>query len=329
MPSQPVIITLAKENQRRLDVADTRRCAGSVRKALVELGYQADIFEIERKDFSDATGLRAVLSDRHPVGVFNLFEGYSSTCQSEADFVRILDESGIPYTGNSSETLALCLNKVRTKEKLRQAGIDVPSGIFIQDARTLDEADVSYPAFVKPCCEDASIGIDRESLIMDAAQLKRAVSRKLEHFPQGLLIEEFVGGPEYSVGLIGNYPFEVLAVSVIDYSRSESPSPFITYHSKWESRSIEYKLIIPLVCDAGSCPDFQGLTAVAVSVGKLFGCRGYYRVDFRKQDGKNYVLDVNPNPDINEDSGFCRQAYKKGYTYVRMIEKIMATAFEP
>jgi D-alanine-D-alanine ligase len=204
----------------------------------------------------------------------------------------------------------------------------VPPGIFIEDAYEIDTEGLNFPLFVKPCFEDASIGIDKESFVRDEEDLRRSAAVKLKNFPRGLVAEEFIPGKEFAVGMIGNSPYEVLGISVLDYAAHDGAPSFLTYDSKWISNAPEFKKLMPTL-DA-QIPEGirKSLLDIARKTAEAFKCRGYCRIDTRERDGKVYVLDVNPNPDISEDSGFMRMAFKRGYSYESMLYRIIELASE-
>jgi D-alanine-D-alanine ligase len=157
-------------------------------------------------------------------------------------------------------------------------------------------------------------------------ELGSLLRRKLEEFPRGLILEEFIPGREFNVGFIGDHPYEILGVSMIDYSCHSNWLPFLHYDSKWDPSCVEFQEITP-VLEEGIPPAFRRqLVSIARRAGEALGCRGYFRVDLREKDGIPYVLDVNPNPDINEDSGFARQGRSRGYSYDEVVERILAYA---
>ena len=142
-------------------------------------------------------------------------------------------------------------------------------------------------------------------------------------------MEEFISGKEYNVGLIGNFPYKILGISVTDYSQYKSFSPFLSYSAKWDSNTPEFKKIVPVVNDPIAPGLRKRIIDSAIKAGEVLNCRNYFRVDLRQQGNELFVLDVNPNPDINQDSGFIKQAFYKGYTYGEIIEKIINFVNDP
>jgi len=317
-------IAVAREGSPRKDNQDAVRCAESVREALRQSGIFSEICFFDPAFFSGQAGkLRDWLARNRPACVFNLFEGFSDDSAKEVEFAAVLEQSGIAFTGNSSRALSACLDKSRCKAILRECGIAVPDGQVVTREEDLPAIRLEYPMFVKPCCEDASVGIDAESLCLHAQQLERSVRKKLRQFPGGLMVEEFIDGREYNAAYLGSDPYELLAVSELDYARHAHCRPFISYESKWDEASRDYRELNFRVLE--SMP-LAVMFADCQTAARRLGCRGYFRMDLREKNGRMYLLDVNPNPDINEDAGFIRQARAAGWTYPQIIKKIFSGA---
>ncbi len=318
-----VVIAVGKEETGRNDVLDVLRCRASVEEALKKKGLFAQTFYLERKAFKNEEKIEKDIIALAPDCVFNLFEGFSGDALLEAVFARILEKTGIPFTGNSSYALNVCLDKRHVKKLLSKHNILVPRGIFVKDIKHLYAGKLKVPLFVKPYAEDASLGIDDNSLITDEEMLVGVVKKKIKDFPSGVVVEEFIPGKEYNVGFIGSYPYELAGISVIDYSLYKKSSPFLTYRSKWDKDSFEFKKIIPRKLEENNARLVSKIIGAARDTGRILRCAGYFRVDLRQRGSRMVVLDVNPNPDINTDSGFMKQAHLSGYKYEDVIEKIV------
>lgn len=321
-----LLITVAREHTSRSDVTDALRCATAVAESLAAQGHRAATFDVDETMLDQPETLRLKIIDLKPDCIFNLFEGFSSNAQCEADFAAILDRAGIPYTGNKARTLRLCLDKETTKNILRGHQVPVPDGICLRSGDAVEGLSLLPPVFIKPCCEDASVGIDADSLVADRHGLQAAVARKLRQFPCGIIVESFLTGTEYNVGCLGCFPYEVLGVSTMDYTGQKDVLPFLTYSAKWQTETREFRALIPSPANPVPPELRDRIVDVAVRTGQALGCSGYFRVDMREHNGRLFVIDVNPNPDINTDSGFMRQAYHKGYTYDDVLDKIIKAA---
>jgi len=321
-----ILISVASEDTERKEVLDALRCADSVNHALLDKGLLTQIIYIEKSDFSPPDKIKAAIKKLRPACIFNLLEGYSADSDKEVEFIKILEDKAVPFTGNSSLTLQNCLNKQAMKDILVRNNISVPQGVFVDNINNLEEDNLRIPLFIKPCFEDASVGIDENLLVVIRDDLHKIVDEKLIAFRRGLLIEEFIPGREFSVGFLGEFPYELLGVSVMDYSQHQSFTPFLTYTAKWESTHRSFKDLLPSCEEEIEESMRREIIGIASQAGKVLGCQGYFRVDLRERNGQLFIIDVNPNPDINKDSGFMRQAYHKGYSYDDVIGEILNSA---
>jgi len=299
---------------------------GAVETAVRSLGHQCFVVAIRDEIFSVIYWLKEI----RPDVVFNLCEGvYGNSCW-EMDIPALLDLFHIPYTGSPPLTLGLCQNKGKVKDILHAQGIQTPPyTIYDRPVRQLKKG--SFPVIVKPIHEDGSLGISKGSVVFDEAHLKKQIRYVIEKYGQPALVEEFVNGRELNVSVVEiNGKVDVLPISEIDYSEFPTGVPRICgYEAKWIPESVEYQKSKP-VCPAPLEAEMKKrLEQTAIRVFKLFECRDYARVDFRvDQDGRIYVIEVNPNPDISPQSGMSREIKAKGMTYVQFIEGLLEKALQ-
>ena len=299
---------------------------GAVESAVRSLGHQCFVVAIREEIFSVIHWLIEI----RPDVVFNLCEGvYGNSCW-EMDIPALLDLFRIPYTGSPPLTLGLCQNKGKVKDILLSQGILTPRYKTF-DHPLAQVKDGFFPAIVKPVHEDGSLGISKESVVFDEVHLKRQVRYVIEKYNQPALVEEYVNGRELNVSVVEiNGKMDVLPISEIDYSEFPEGIPKICgYEAKWVPESVEYQKSKP-VCPAPLEAEMKKrLEQIAMQVFKLFECRDYARVDFRvDQDGRMYVIDVNPNPDISPQSGMSRQIKVKGMTYKHFIGGVIEKALQ-
>jgi len=299
---------------------------GAVETAVRSLGHQCFVVAIRDEIFSVIYWLKEI----RPDVVFNLCEGvYGNSCW-EMDIPALLDLFHIPYTGSPPLTLGLCQNKGKVKDILHAQGIQTPPyTIYDRPVRQVKKG--SFPVIVKPIHEDGSLGISKGSVVFDEAHLKKQIRYVIEKYGQPALVEEFVNGRELNVSVVEiNGKVDVLPISEIDYSEFPAGVPRICgYEAKWIPESVEYQKSKP-VCPAPLEAEMKKrLEQTAIRVFKLFECRDYARVDFRvDRDGRIYVIEVNPNPDISPQSGMSREIKAKGMTYVQFIEGLLEKALQ-
>jgi D-alanine-D-alanine ligase len=260
--------------------------------------------------------------------VFNLFEGFSGYPETEAEIPDILSALGIPYTGCSGGTLRLALDKAETKVILRAAGIKTPD-FQLLNPETLSMFRLSYPCIVKPRKEDASHGLSERSVVCDFASLKEQVVSVSSFYGGQALVEQFMNGREFNVTVLGNYHCTVLPVSEIHYSLPQAMPKVLTFAAKWQPDSLYFqgtKVVCPAEIETA---EREHIAQIALTTFRLLGCRGYARVDMRRdEEGWLNVIEVNPNPEISPGSGAARQAEASGMAYPQFIERIVQLALE-
>jgi D-alanine-D-alanine ligase len=267
-----------------------------------------------------------------PDVVFNLCDdGFRGNYDLEPHVAAMFDILNVPYTGNNYFTIALCQNKARAKDILTHNDILTPKfQVFTSSERKIN-SELKYPLIVKPIQEDGSVGIRERSVVSNEEQLREEVDHIINFHKQEALVEEFIDGREFTVSLIGNRRPIVLPVTEIDFTGMPEHLPrIVSYRAKWIKQSIAYKNT-NTICPANIDEKLNKLIEdVSRKCYKVFGCRGYARIDFRynEQEKKLYAIEVNPNPDISEDIDTARAAIAAGMTYSELIQKIIDFAIE-
>jgi D-alanine-D-alanine ligase len=305
-------------------VLDEREDIG---RALQASGFKSTTFNVD----SNIDRLFTFLEEEKPDVIFNLCESIGNQSIHEMHVAGLYDLLGIPYTGSNALTLGLALNKARVKDILLANNLPTPRYQLIKSPmKIVLNEDLRYPLMVKPSSEDSSVGISTNSVVENAADLKKQVRYIIEQFDQPALVEEFIDGRELNVAILGNRKEIILPISEIDMSTlPKSYRRIITYNAKWVKGSEEYE------CTNGVCPAKIPqeteilLKEYALKAYRLLGCRDYARIDFRlNNDNQPYLLEVNPNPDISDDAGFARSARGYGYKFDELITKIVECALE-
>ncbi|UCC59531.1 MAG: ATP-grasp domain-containing protein [Dehalococcoidia bacterium] len=260
--------------------------------------------------------------------VFNLFEGFADYPETEAAVAYILSDLNVPFTGCQGSTLSLALDKVKAKSLLQEAGIYTPRYQVLNND-TLPSFYLHYPCIVKPCAEDASHGITKDSVVVDFSALKRQVSRITAAFNGKALVEEYIEGHEFNITVLGNEKPRILPITEIAYSLPSRYPKILAFPAKWERDSVYYTYT-QTVCPAEIDYKLQKhITDIAVKAFRLFDCTGYARIDFRVNGMKQpYVIEINPNPDISPGAGVAIQAEAGGMSYKQLVEKIVLLAME-
>ena len=263
---------------------------------------------------------------------FNLVEeGLNNDSALEPHLPAILDVYGVPYTGGDFLSLALTTDKSRAKEILGFHQIPTPAFQLFAAADEPLREDLTFPLIVKPLREDASIGIFRESVVMDEHALRRQVRRILRRYRQSAIVEEYVDGRELSVGIIEQGAKKIVTpMNEVVFNVPPGALRVYTYTAKWDSESEEYESIVPDQCPAENVPpeSEEQVRSLAIRVFEALRLRGYARIDFRlAPDGRLTVLEVNANPLIGEYSVMAVMAEKMGWSFPKFIHTIATEAY--
>jgi D-alanine-D-alanine ligase len=265
-----------------------------------------------------------------PDVIFNFMELYKENSRLEMNLVGMLELLGIPYTGAPPMALANCQSKVLAKRILNTYGIKTPQFILIKKLAKRYRHNLKFPLIVKPAFEDASVGIENNSIVVNPKGLTERVNYILSIFQQPALVEEFIDGRELNVAVLGDKEPVALPISEIDFSEMpDNLYNIVSYQAKWDPNHEAYHKTIP------SCPAKlprrieKRAKEIALEAFKIMGCRDYARIDMRLSGTNDlYVLEVNPNPDLTESAGFMRSAEAAGFSYVRTLKKIIRFARE-
>ncbi|MDP9178179.1 MAG: hypothetical protein M3O61_10920 [Gemmatimonadota bacterium] len=256
--------------------------------------------------------------------VFNLCEGIDGVAEFEPMVISVLELFGIPHSGNSSATTALCLHKNVVNTLLDSAGLPVPRWSLAR--RGEDFTSVGFPAICKPAAEDASIGIEQKSVVRSSRSLAGRVEAMHERWDE-VLIQRYVDGREVNVGIVGDRTLPIAEINFGEMPRGMWK--IVSYRSKWITGSDE---------DLGAAPTCPAnlpralsreLERISLSAWRAVGGKGYGRADFRiDRTGQPWLLEVNPNPDISPTAGLARMAGVAGMDYAALVRTICEIALE-
>lgn len=287
--------------------------------ALRELKRPYKILRIDKENSVDI--ILSLVQERYEMSI-NLCEDISGNNLKEPNIPALLELIGVEYTGSGPLALGLTCYKDRSKHLLKGAGLKTPS-FFVTD-HEMEKTPIDFPLIVKPQHEDASIGIYHDSVVHELERLNQKIEYIREVLKQPSIVEQYIDGREFNVGLLGNPP-EVLPIAEIDFEGlPEGHARICSYEAKWHYGSI---------FDVGTKPYFpelpsklkQGITTAATKAYELFQCRDYARVDMRvDQKGVPYILEVNCNPDLSPAAGFFRAFSSNGRTYADLVAMLIS-----
>jgi D-alanine-D-alanine ligase len=224
--------------------------------------------------------------------VFNIAEGLRGIAR-EAQVPALLEAYDIPCTFADAGVLSLCLHKGHTKAVLKAAGVATAPFAVIERESDLERIALPYPLFVKPVAEGTGKGITPRSIVRTAGELKPAVVDLLKRFAQPVLVEPYLTGREFTVGLLGSGK-SARAVAAMEIHLGEKAEPGL--YSLSNKENYEDRVSYTIADDAMG----RQAMRVALEAWVALGCRDGGRADLRAgADGKIYFLEVNPLAGIN------------------------------
>lgn len=274
----------------------------------------------------DLTDLRTDL-------VFNLCdEGFNNDPFKELHVPALLETLGLPYTGGAPPALAACYDKGLVRAVAMTLDVPVPLETYVRPGDQGATLPGVFPAILKPNTGDSSQGITMDAVVRNEKALLDYLERLRAEFPRrSVLVQEFLTGAEYSVGLVGNpdQGLRALPILEVDYSKLDSNLPRILgYESKWEPDS-PYWTQIHYQEAALSEIAQQQLVEHSTRLFERLGCRDYARFDFRADArGEIKLLEVNPNPGWCWDGKLNIMAGFTGMRYSELLGQILQAAVE-
>jgi D-alanine-D-alanine ligase len=289
--------------------------------ALAEEGYTFHAC----KFFDDLTFLQNF--DPREWLVWNWGEEWAGIAWSDPEVAERIEGYGFAYTGSSAATLRLAQNRADLKQRLRAAGLPTPPWQTFSDPKEA-AAWNRYPAIVKGANQHASVGIDRESVVMTAEQLADRIAYLRRAYQDDALVEPFLDTREFQVAVWGNGHPEALPPSEMVYSTfTDFRDRLHTQAWKIDRDSRGYKEI-RMPCPAPlDRPDWRArVEAIGVSAYQLLGLRDYARFDMRMLGDEPQLLDVNANPELDPESVVVAGARAIGLSYGQMVSRIIQSA---
>ena len=213
-----------------LAVQETATTANDLYEALTSLKYPVTKIAV-RGSLEELEDHLCSFSPKETF-IFNNCDGFNGNNMAVVEVIRLLEHMGFKHTGALANSIELCTDKPRSKERLMQFGIPTPRYQVFGEAS--GEFHLEFPVIVKPSVEDASLGIDLGSVVCDLDSLFARVAYVIETYREPALVEEFIAGRELEVSMWGNKTIESLPISEQDFSAIASPlEQFLTYDSKW------------------------------------------------------------------------------------------------
>lgn len=256
--------------------------------------------------------------------VFNMAEGVSGR-NRESEVPVLLDILGIPYSGSDALTLSIALDKIFSKKIFMYHNIPTPRYFECAgDGRVAFPKGFNFPFIVKPRYEGSAKGIGPDSVVREIASLEKQVNKIIKRYRQPALVEEFIDGWEFTVGIIGNEKPVVLPVVQRHVEIETCLSSHIFDKTCADRQSLRYRDLLDI--DAGLEREIKSM-ALAAFTG--LECRDFARIDFRVDAKKHvYILEINPLPSLSRDDYFAMVAELMGISYERMINMMFEAALD-
>jgi len=250
-------------------------------------------------------------------GVFNFCEGLKGVSR-EAQVPALLEAFDIPYVFSDPLTMSVTLDKAMCKRVVRDCGVPTADFAVIEKIADADAVALDYPLFLKPVAEGSGKGIDADSKVEDLQSLRRCAAKLLRKFGQPVLVERFLPGREFTVGITGSGEnAQVLGVSeIVKKANYVGDGYGFENKERWHGK-------VDIV--AAPAADANAAGEVALAAWRCLRCRDGGRVDIRCDGaGKPQFLEVNPLAGLRPGySDLCFIAEREGVTHQQLIGRIM------
>ncbi len=324
-PSKKILLIFYQEYEKRRAIRD--EVVDHIKETLLSLpDYAVSLLPINRS----IERIVKVVAEEKPQLLFNLCETFRDNDQFASNVTALLEMLGVPFTGSDAGSLFLTTDKFLSKKVFKYHAIPHPNAYVVpQGSLPSLKRGFSYPVFVKPVHEDASIGIDDKSLVTSDEEL-RAKVREIHHdIKDDALVEDYIDGREFFVSVIGNRFLKPLEILELDFSGLPPGKPKIyTFNAKADEGSAEYQVVNPKRAENISLELRHKLYEIAVKSFRALAARDYARFDIRvDKEGKPYLLEANLNPYLAKQNETAIAAELSGSNYRELIHTIVELAF--
>ncbi len=308
-----------------------------VQRALVERDYAVSTLAAT----ADIRDLVSRISRDESDMIFNLCESLGGVDHHAIRVASLLELLGRPFTGTGSLGMTLAQDKALAKKIFAFHGIGYPKFSIMQAGEVEWSDELQFPLFVKPSNTDSSVGIDEGALVQNVKQLMERISYIHTDLKAPVLIEEFIDGREIFVGVLGSdSASEALPIIEWDFSKVKRGAKFATAEAKWNEQSEGYKAPEVFPSDLPEAA-YARIQATAVDACRALRILDYGRVDMRIRrkrgkagakasangdDWELFVIEVNPNPYLEERAEVAMAAHKRDLGFADLIERIVDSA---
>jgi len=270
--------------------------------------------------------IRQANDEFKPHIVFNMLEAFHEVGTFDQNVVSYLELLKLAYTGCNPRGMLLARDKALSKKLLHYHRIPVPEFTVVRRGRKprLPKR-LKFPLIVKSLVEESSIGISQASVVDDATKLAERVQFVHDSIYTDAIVEQYIEGRELYCGVIGNQRLEILPVFEMTFeSMAEGTHLIATERVKWSPKYQKKAGIVTGLADPMPEGTAERVQHISKRVYRVLELSGYARIDLRLDaEGRVYVLEANPNPQIAQNEDFARSADCAGHTYPALIQKIL------
>jgi D-alanine-D-alanine ligase len=290
--------------------------------ALQKLGHEVKPLGLQ----DDLSVARQAIKDWEPDIIFNLLEAFDNIVMFDHNIVSFLEMLRMPYTGSNARGLMLARDKSLSKKLMAYHRIPMPEfAVIRRGQRVRTSKRLPFPLIVKSLTEEASLGISQASVVDSEEKLKERVGFIHDSIGTDALVEQFIEGRELYVGVMGNHRLRVFPIWEMQFTKMPNGVHHIaTERVKWSVKYQEKHGI--QTSELKDLPDDQRqrIQHLCRRVYRALELSGYARIDLRMdKDGKAYVLEANPNPQIARGEDFAESAKRAGLSYEALLQRIL------
>jgi len=290
-------------------------------ETLREMGHEVRVLGIH----DDLAGIRPTAEGFTPHIVFNLMEAFAGVTTFDQNVVSYLELLRLPYTGCNPRGLVMARDKALSKKLLAYHRIRVPEFAVVRPGRKpVVPKRLTFPMIVKSLFFEASAGISQASVVENHEQLARRVMFIHEKLGTAAIVEQFIDGREMYIGVLGNERLDVFPVWEMSFDKMpDNRWKIATERVKW---STQYQKKHGIMTDRARIDPalVEQMQRIAKRSYRALDLSGYARIDFRMdEEGRMFVLEANPNPNLAYGEDFAESAEVAGLPYERLLERII------
>lgn len=297
------------------------KCEFDVTSTLREMGHEVKPLGL----YDDLNVLREAMESFKPHVAFNLLEEFHGHAVYDQHMVSYLELKRQPYTGCNPRGLTLARDKALSKKILAYHRINVPGfAVFPLNRKVRRPSRLGFPLLVKSISEEGSVGISQASVVNDDAKLAERVQFIHRQTKTSAIAETYVRGREIYVGVLGNERLQTFTPWELKIKRLPEGAPNIaTYKLKWDYLYQERVGVTTEPAELSAELEAR-IAALSKRIYRLLYLSGYARLDYRlTEDGKLYLLEANPNPNLSYGEDFAESAHHTNLPYQELLQKIV------